>query len=113
MVPGTGGIRVYSKSIFVPALSGGQTLYVTLSAVGDAHGGQTNFLSCNVDAPSGVPTAASQVCNPTPTATGVDEAPPGWLTLAHHFDYDISEYVTNARIVSGCTPATCGDGSGG
>jgi len=111
-VPGTGGVLVYSKAVFVPFSSGPQTLYLTLSAIGDDHGGQPNFMSCNVDAPSGVPTAASQVCNAS-TATGVDKAPPGWLTLAHHFDYDISEYVSAATIFSGCTPGTCGDGGGG
>ena len=113
LVPGTGGVRVYAKAVFVPFSSGPQTLYVTLSAIGDDHGGQPNFMSCNVDAPGGVPTAPSQVCNPTPTTGGVDEAPPGWLTLAHHFDYDISEYVSAGSIHSGCTPATCGDGGGG
>jgi len=112
-VPGTGGVRVYSSSVFVPFLSGGATLYVTIGAIGDNHGGQNNMISCNVDAPGGLPTAASQVCNPTPTTVGIDLAPPGWLTLTHHFDYNISQYVTNAGVISGCTPATCGDGGGG
>ncbi len=100
LVPGTGGVLVYSKAVFAPFSSGPQTLYVTLSAIGDDHGGQPNYMSCNVDAPGGVPTAASQVCNPTPTTKGVDTAPPGWLTLAHHFDYDISEYVSVPRFKS-------------
>jgi hypothetical protein len=112
-VPGTGGVRVYSKAVFVPFSSGPQTLYVTLSAIGDDHGGQPNFMSCNVDAPGGVPSVASQVCNPTPTTGGIDLAPPGWLTLAHHFDYDISEYVDSGVIHTGCGPASCGDGGGG
>jgi len=113
-VPGTGGILAYTSGVFVPFASGPQTLYVTLSAVGDDHGGQPNYISCNVDAgaPGGVPTAASQVCEAS-TATGVDTAPPGWITMAHHFDYNISQYVDAANVFSGCTPASCGNGGGG
>src|SRR6266851_6852634 len=77
-VPGTGGVLVYSKAVFVPFSSGPQTLYVTLSAIGDDHGGQPNFMSCNVDdTAGGIP---ADMCNPTPTSGGVDTAPPGWLT---------------------------------
>src|SRR5438270_6031637 len=50
-VPGTGGSLVYSKPVFVPALSGGQVMYITISAVGDDHFGESNFLACNVDGP--------------------------------------------------------------
>jgi hypothetical protein len=86
-VPGTGGFLVYAKSVFVPALSGGQVMYVTISAVGDDHFGESNFLSCNVDGPLGVGTLAT-VCNPTPTTTGIDLAPPGWVGMTHHFQYN-------------------------
>src|SRR6516225_5999244 len=51
VLPGTGGTLVYTKSVFVPQLSGGQVLYITISAVGDDHFGESNFLSCNVDGP--------------------------------------------------------------
>lgn len=116
LAPGTGGVLVYSHAVFVPFASGPQTLYVTLSAVGDDHGGQPNFMSCNVDdAPGGIP---ADMCNPTPSSSGVDLAPPGWLTLAHHFDYDIAGYVSAGATFGifpapPCTPATCGDGGGG
>ena len=118
-VPGTGGTRVYTKSVFVPALSGGQVMYITISAVGDDHHGESNFLSCNVDGPGGVGTL-STVCNPTPTTTGVDKAPPGWVGMTHHFQYDnvtgggcsaggcVVTYTSN-----GTSNLTGGDGGGG
>src|SRR6516164_8820893 len=84
---GAGGSLVYTKSVFVPFLSGGQVLYITISAVGDNHFGESNFLSCNVDGPAGVGTATT-VCNPTPTTTGIDLAPPGWVGMTHHFQYN-------------------------
>jgi hypothetical protein len=65
--PGSGGARVYSKSIFAPA--GTKVLYVTISAVGDNHGGESNYVSCNIDGPSGVGTS-STVCNPLPATVG-------------------------------------------
>jgi hypothetical protein len=107
-VPGTGGSLVYAKTVFVPYLNTPtNVLYITISAIGDNHAGESNFLSCNVDAPSGLPTAPSQVCNPTPTSTGVDLAPPGWVGLTHHFAYQ-SLYGSN-----GATGLSGGDGGGG
>jgi len=112
---GAGGSLVYTKSVFVPFLSGGQVLYITISAVGDNHFGESNFLSCNVDGPAGVGTATT-VCNPTPTTTGIDLAPPGWVGMTHHFQYNtvagcagcVVQYTSNG--VSGLTG---GDGGGG
>ncbi len=103
---GAGGSLVYSKSVFVPFLSGGATLYITISAVGDNHKGESNDVSCNIDGPSGVGSATT-VCNPTPTSTGIDGAPPGWTTLTHHFAYETT-YGSN-----GTTGLSAGDGGGG
>src|SRR5229473_7160318 len=87
-VPGTGGVLVYSKTVFVPYLNTpGNVLYVTISAIGDNHGGESNFLSCNVDGGGGVG-SLSTVCSPTPLSTGIDLAPPGWVGLTHHFAYE-------------------------
>jgi hypothetical protein len=104
--PGSGGTLVYKKSLMVPG--GTKVLYVTLSAVGDNHGGESNFLSCNIDGPSGVG-SASTVCNPLPSTVGtaVDGAPEGWTTLTHHFAYD-TDYGSD-----GVTGLTVGDGGGG
>jgi len=104
--PGTGGALVYSKSVFVPFLSGGPVVYVTISAVGDNHNGESNFISCNVDGPGGVGSSTT-VCNPTATTTGVDIAPPGWIGLTHHFSYETT-YTSN-----GVTGLSTGDGGGG
>ena len=107
-VPGTGGIRVYSKTVFVPFMSnsyGFPVLYITISAIGDNHGGESNNVSCNVDGPGGTGSLAS-VCNPTPGAA-IDGAPPGWTTLTHHFAYEAKYGSNNATGLSG------GDGGGG
>ncbi len=103
---GTGGALAYSKAVFVPFLSGGQVLYITISAVGDNHNGESNFISCNIDGPGGVGSLAT-VCNPTPTSFGVDIAPPGWIGLTHHFSYEVT-YTSN-----GLTGLSSGDGGGG
>jgi hypothetical protein len=105
-VPGTGGTLVYQKVVNVPLLSGGAVVFVTLSAVGDAHFGESNFLSCNVDGPGGTGSSGS-ICAPTPTVTGIDLAPPGWVGMAHHFEYNTT-YCSN-----GTCGLTVGDGGGG
>jgi len=104
--PGTGGLLVYKKAVFVPFLSGGTVLYFTISAVGDNHNGESNFLSCNIDGPSGVG-SASTVCNPNATTTGIDLAPPGWIGLTHQFSYETT-YTSN-----GFSGLSAGDGAGG
>ena len=105
-LPGTGGTLVYTKAVSVPTLSGGQVMYITISAVGDDHFGESNFLSCNVDGPGGIGTLTT-VCNPTPTTTGIDLAPPGWVGMTHHFQYQTT-YCSN-----GACGLTGGDGGGG
>ena len=72
---GSGGKLAYSKVIFVPYLNTPTNLlYVTISAVGDNHSGESNYLSCNVDGPGGVGSNTT-VCNPTPTVIGIDGGP--------------------------------------
>ncbi len=105
-VPGTGGVLAYTKSVVAPTLSGGQVMYITISAIGDNHFGESNMLSCNVDGPGGAGTLAT-VCNPTATTTGIDQAPPGWITLTHHFAYETT-FTSN-----GISGLTGGDGGGG
>jgi hypothetical protein len=109
---GAGGKLVYSKSLFVPASLGPQVLYVTISAVGDNHSGESNYLSCNIDGLVGVGDAGT-VCNPTPFFVGIDEAPPGWVTLSHHFAYDVPDYISNGTKVITSSPLAGGDGGGG
>jgi len=104
---GTGGKLAYSKVIFVPYLNTPtNVLYVTISAVGDNHGGESNYLSCNVDGPGGLGSNTT-VCNPTPTQVGVDGGPGGWITLTHHFAYQ-ALYGSNGAI-----NLSFGDGGGG
>jgi hypothetical protein len=104
---GTGGKLVYSKTVFVPFLGTPlNLLYVTISAVGDNHGGESNFVSCNVDGPGGLGNNTA-VCNPTPTTVGIDGGPGGWTTLTHHFAYETTYGSNNA------TGLSVGDGGGG
>jgi hypothetical protein len=116
---GAGGSLVYTKSVFVPFLSGGQVMYITISAVGDNHFGESNFVSCNVDGPGGVGSVAT-VCNPTPFTSGIDLAPAGWVGMTHHFKYDT--VIGGACAAGGCVVSytsngvsglTGGDGGGG
>jgi hypothetical protein len=110
-VPGTGGSLAYSTSVFVPFSSGPQTMYVTISAVGDNHSGQSNYVSCNVDGPTGVGTATT-VCNPQ-NVPSVDGAPPGWVTLTHHFAYDVPDYISDGVKHTTSSAISGGDGGGG
>src|SRR6516164_9716678 len=112
---GAGGMLVYTKAVVVPFLSGGQVMYITISAVGDDHFGESNFLSCNVYGPGGLG-RLSTVCSPTPTTTGIDLAPPGWVGMTHHFQYNtvagcagcVVQYTSNGvSFLSGV------DGGGG
>jgi hypothetical protein len=88
----TGGIAIYDKTVSVPP--GMSTLYVTISAVGDEHGGARLELACLVD---------TSPCNPGGNPVG--DAPPGWLTAMRHKDY-------NDNYAPGTTPFG-GDGGGG
>lgn len=83
---GTGGVSIYTKTI---ATSKGENiLYVTMSATGDSHGGDSLEFSCNVD---GV------VCNPGPS--GAAAAPAGWITLL--------------KTPTSTSNTNCNDGGGG
>src|SRR5260370_32361171 len=93
------GINAYTKTVLVPSTD--NTLYVTISAVGDTHKGNAGWFSCNLDGdPTLVPTGS--YCNPG--SGGAAGAPAGWLSLEKHFNYDFVTY--NGGL-------TGGDGSGG
>lgn len=86
----SGGLLIYNKNFFTAADI--NTLYVTISATGDAHDGRRLMLACLVD---GV--ACNSGSNP------VGGAPAGWVTLLRLDNYN-SDY-------SG--PGDSGDGGGG
>jgi len=93
------GINAYTKTVLVPSTD--NTLYITISAVGDTHKGNAGWFSCNLDGdPTLVPIGA--YCNPG--SGGHAGAPAGWLSLEKHFNYDFVTY--NGGI-------TGGDGGGG
>jgi hypothetical protein len=99
----TGGIAVYDVDFF----TGGDinTLYVTVSGVGDDHGGARNDLACVVD---------GNPCNDTVTDP-VAGAPSGWVTVMRHPNYN-REYPHGATPdATGDAPAATfnGDGGGG
>jgi hypothetical protein len=85
-----GGLVVYDKSFFTA--NDINTLYVTISAVGDTHGGARLMLACQLD---------NRPCNQGPNPVG--GAPSGWLTAQRHDDYN-DNYVG---------PGYGGDGGGG
>ena len=70
-----GGTVIYDKNIFVA--DDINTLYVTISAVGDTHNGARLQIACNID---------NAPCNPGPNPVG--GAPNGWLTIQRHKDYN-------------------------
>lgn len=76
---GQGGTVIYNKNFFVA--DDINTLYVTISATGDTHGGARLQLACLVD---------GRPCNPGPSTVG--GAPPGWFT-AKRFDNYNDNYV--------------------
>jgi hypothetical protein len=73
------GIPAFSRTVMVPTID--NTLYVTMFLTADQHLGNGEFFSCNLD---GV------FCNPG--MGGADGAPPGWITLGKHFNYDFVTY---------------------
>jgi len=101
-LPGTAagddGVVVYTKTLFVPP--GLSTLFVTISATGDTHGGAALLLSCRLD---------GAFCNPGPT--GASAVPPGWIALQKHFNYDTTYTPAPNDPLAGLAPA--GDGGGG
>ncbi len=87
---GLGGMVIYNKNFFVA--DDINTLYVTISATGDTHGGARLQLACLVD---------GRPCNPGPSVVG--GAPPGWFT-AKRFDNYNDNYLG---------AGFAGDGGGG
>ena len=83
------GISVYTKTVDVP--DGCDTLYVTISATGDAHGGSQILLTCLVD---------GAFCNPG----GAFGATPGWIALQRHGPVD--DFHDNNVNYQWCVPVT-------
>ena len=84
---GADGTLVYTKTLFVPR----NTLFVTIHATADVHGGAALQMACLVD---GVP------CRPEPVEIG--GAPIGWVTLQRIPAVDPPATVSN-----------CNNGGGG
>jgi hypothetical protein len=93
--PGDDGALVYTNTVLTDDTV--NTLYVTITAVGDDHFGAAEWLSCRID---GAP------CNPG--QGGADFAPPGWLSVVKYFNYD-----TTYTTPDGTSGNTAGDGGGG
>src|SRR5258708_15740763 len=93
------GINAYTKTVLVPSTD--NTLYVTISAVGDTHKGNAGWFSCNLDGdPTLVPTASYS----NPGSGGAAGAPAGWLSFEKHSTH---AFVTYHGGVTGA------DGTGG
>jgi hypothetical protein len=90
----TGGIAAYDVDFF--AAGDVNTLYVTVSAVGDDHSGARVDLACLLD---------GNPCNDTQTDP-VAGAPSGWVTVMRHKNY-------NRNYPPGFTPDATGDTPGG
>jgi hypothetical protein len=89
------GVLVYSKTLTFG--SDTNTVYVTMSAVGDTHNGNAEWLNCTVD---------GNPCNPG--FGGAAGAPAGWIAVSKHFNYDAT---CNGGL--GCGFTGSGDGGGG
>ncbi|HYX26306.1 MAG TPA: hypothetical protein VFC23_19285 [Thermoanaerobaculia bacterium] len=89
------GNLIYQKVFFLPASE--HTLFVTLSTTGDAHLGNSHWFSAQVN---------GRFCNQGDDGAGF--APPGWVPLQKHFDYDNVTYTTG-----GVSGVSGGDGGGG
>jgi len=85
------GISVYTKTVDIP--DGCDTLYVTISATGDGHGGSQHLLTCLVD---------GAFCNPGGAFDGV----PGWIALQRHGPTD--DFHDNNVNYQWCTQVTPG-----
>ncbi|HEV7516490.1 MAG TPA: hypothetical protein VGR07_09345 [Thermoanaerobaculia bacterium] len=90
-----GGNLVYTRVFPLPVSE--HTLFVTISTTGDAHEGVAHWFSASVN---GV------VCNKGDEGAGF--APPGWIPLQKHFDYEKVTYRSN-----GVGGLSGGDGGGG
>jgi hypothetical protein len=89
------GALIYQKVFALPATE--RTLFVTLSTTGDAHEGNAIWFSVQVN---------GALCNTGDDGAGF--APPGWIPLQKHFDYDNVTYTTG-----GVSGVVGGDGGGG
>ena len=89
------GALIYQKTFFLPATEA--TLFVTISTTGDAHFGDAHWFSARVN---------GQFCNQGDEGAGF--APPGWIPLQKHFNYDNITYTSG-----GVAGQVGGDGGGG
>lgn len=89
--PGSGGILIYKKSVYVTG--GINVLFVTVTATADVHDGAQLLMSCLVD---GV------ACNPGSNPNG---APAGWVILKRYENYN--------RYFNSPVGGFGGDGGGG
>jgi|SRR6267143_609089 len=86
------GISVYNKLLDVP--DGSDTLYVTISAVGDGHLQNATWLTCKVD---------FVFCNP---GAGFATKTPGWIAVQRHGFLD--DFHDNSVYYTWCTAITPG-----
>jgi hypothetical protein len=89
------GNLIYQKIFLLPATE--HTLFVTISTTGDSHLGNSHWFSAQVN---------GRFCNTGDEGAGF--APPGWIPLQKHFDYDNVTYTTG-----GVAGVSGGDGAGG
>ena len=89
------GTLIYQKTFLLPASEA--TLFVTISTTGDAHEGDAHWFSAQVN---------GAFCNRGNEGAGF--APPGWIPLQKHFDYNNVTYTTG-----GVAGQSGGDGGGG
>src|SRR5215217_3042469 len=78
---GPPGNLIYQKNFLLPATE--STLFVTISTTGDAHEGNTHWFSAQVN---------GKFCNQGNQGAGI--APPGWIPLQKHFDYENITYTS-------------------
>jgi hypothetical protein len=90
------GNLIYQKTFGLPTTAA--TVFITLSTTGDAHEGVAHWFSARVN---------GMVCNRGNEGAGF--APPGWIPLQKHFDYDPPVAYTS----NGVSGQTTGDGGGG
>jgi len=93
---GPPGVLIYTKNFPLPTTE--RTVFVTLSTTGDAHEGNAHWFSVQVN---------GQLCNQGDEGAGF--APPGWIPLQKHFDYDPPVTYTSGGVAG----QTTGDGAGG
>jgi len=97
-----GGTQIWSKTLIVPA--GYNTAYVTISGQGNDSLGLALQLQCLVDNYSCAPDFGAAYPPPDlevlPNGTA-DGAPPGWITVLKHFNYETDYWVPGYDSTSG------------